>query len=235
MRVLCLLLVVACGSGDTTPTAPGDASTGGGDSSTTPIMLGQPENGRATYYAATGAGNCGFDPTPNDLDVAAMDAPEYDGSAVCGECVQVTGPKGMVTVRIVDQCPGCEMGHLDLSQEAFAKIADVSAGNVPITWEVVACDVQGPIQYHFKDGSSQYWTAIQVRNHKLPIAKLEVQLGGTWTDVPRLDYNYFVQASGVGTTGSFGVRVTSSTGEVLTDTLPGVMANTTVPGAAQFP
>jgi expansin (peptidoglycan-binding protein) len=223
MRALCLLLVVACGSGDTTPTA-----------APPPITLGQPENGRATYYDATGAGNCGFDATPNDLDVAAMDAPEYAGSAVCGECVQVTGPKGQVAVRIVDQCPGCEKGHLDLSQEAFAKIADVSAGNVPITWEVVSCDVQGPIQYHFKDGSSQYWTAIQVRNHRLPITKLELQLGSTWTDVPRLDYNYFVQASGVGT-GAFGVRVTSSTGEVLTDTLPGVAANTTVPGSAQFP
>jgi expansin (peptidoglycan-binding protein) len=197
--------------------------------------LGQSENGRATYYAATGSGACGFDPSPNDLDVAAMDAPEWGGSAVCGECVQVTGPKGEVTVRIVDQCPECEPGHLDLSQEAFGKIADVSAGNVTITWQVVACNVQGPVQYHIKDGSSQWWTAIQVRNSKLPIAKLEYKTGaGAYTNVARVDYNYFVVDQGVGPD-PYMVRITSQNGEVLEDSLPAVVANANVPGGAQFP
>ncbi len=89
--------------------------------------------GRATYYDADGSGNCSFDASPDDLDVAAMDAPEWDNSGVCGACVAIEGPRAASTVRIVDQCPECEKGHLDLSQEAFAKIADVSAGNVPIT------------------------------------------------------------------------------------------------------
>jgi expansin (peptidoglycan-binding protein) len=211
--------VVACSSSSNTTTPP----------------LGQPENGRATYYAADGSGNCGYDPSPNDLDVAAMDASEWNGSAVCGECVAITGPKGAVTVRIVDQCPDCEQGHLDLSQSAFAKIADVSAGNVPITWKVVACDVQGPVQYFIKDGSSQYWTAIQVRNSKYAISKLEWKTGaGTYTDVTRADYNYFVVDQGVGA-GTYAVRITSSTGATLEDTMPAVVASTTVNGAAQFP
>src|SRR5262249_2810433 len=63
------------------------------------------EHGIATYYAATGDGACLFGPSPGDLMVAAMDAPEYDYAAVCGEYVHVTGPKGAVTVRIVDLCP----------------------------------------------------------------------------------------------------------------------------------
>ena len=225
MRLLSLsilgVVAVACSSGGSTggPTPP----------------LGQPEDGRATYYAATGSGACGFDPSPNDLDVAAMDAPEWGGSAPCGECVQVTGPKGEVTVRIVDLCPECEQGHLDLSQEAFAKIADVSAGNVAITWQVVACNVQGPVQYHIKDGSSQWWTAIQVRNSKLPIAKLEYKTStGAYTNVTRLDYNYFVVDSGVGPD-PYMVRITSQNGEALEDSLPAVVASATVPGAAQFP
>lgn len=206
---------------------------GGNDASTPP--LGQPENGRATYYAADGSGNCGFDPSPNDLDVAAMDAAEWNGSAVCGECVAITGPKGSVTVRIVDQCPGCETGHLDLSQEAFAKIADVSAGNVPITWQVVACNTSGPVDYRIKDGSSQYWTAIQVRNAKYAISKLEWKTGSaSYADVTRADYNYFVIGSGVGP-GPYMVRITSSTGAVLEDSLPVVAASTDVTGAAQFP
>ncbi len=197
--------------------------------------LGQPENGRATYYAADGSGACGFDPSPNDLNVAAMDQSEWAGSAVCGECVEVTGPKGTVTVRIVDLCPGCEQGHLDLSQQAFAQIADVSAGNVPISWQVVACDVQGPVQYHIKDGSSQWWTAIQVRNSKLPVSKLEYKTGTTpYTDVARADYNYFVVDTGVGPN-PYTVRITAQNGETLEDSLPAVAPNVTVPGAAQVP
>ena len=60
-------------------------------------------------------------PSPQDLMVAAMNAEEYDNAAYCGAYVHgVTGPKGEVTVRIVDLCPECRAGHLDLSQEAFA-------------------------------------------------------------------------------------------------------------------
>jgi expansin (peptidoglycan-binding protein) len=220
----CVVTVIACGSSDGASPNPGPSP-----------ALGQSQSGIATYYAATGAGNCGFDPSPNDLDVAAMNAEQYAGSAVCGSCVRVVGPKGEVTVRIVDQCPECKKGHLDLSKEAFAKIADVSAGRVDISWTVVACNVSGPVQYHFKDGSSQYWTAIQIRNHKLPITKLELKKNGAWTEIQRADYNYFVDASGAGT-GPVNVRITGQGGATLEDTLAGgVVADTTVSGAKQFP
>ncbi len=206
----------------------GSGGSGGGN------PLSSPESGVATYYDATGAGACSFDPSPNDLDVAAIDMPEWNGSAPCGECVAVTGPQGSVTVRIVDLCPGCETGHLDLSMQAFSQIADVSAGRVPITWQVVPCDVQGNLQYRYKEGSSQYWTAIQVRNSRLPVASLEVQLNGAWQMVTRSDYNYFVEPNGVGTTAGFGVRVTASDGQQLVDALPPLQPELVVSGAAQF-
>lgn len=230
----CVLALVACGSSSTGAggSGSGSSSSGGGGSSSGGISS-QPEQGVATYYAATGDGACSFGPSPNDLNVAAMDQPEWNGSAVCGECVAITGPKGSVTVRIVDLCPECEPGHLDLSQQAFAQIADVSAGKVPITWKVVPCSVTGNVAYQIKDGSSQYWTAIQVRNSRLPVAKLEWMQNGVWTDVSRADYNYFVVSSGVGP-GSYQVRITSSTGETLTDTLPPVQPNAVVQGSGQF-
>ena len=233
-----VLALIACGSSSTNGGgggggggSSGSSSSGGGSSSVG--ISSTPEQGVATYYAATGDGACGFGPSPNDLNVAAMDQPEWNGSAVCGECVAVTGPKGSVTVRIVDLCPECEPGHLDLSQEAFAQIADVSAGKVSITWKVVPCDVTGNVEYQIKDGSSQYWTAIQVRNSRLPVAKLEWMQSGAWTDVSRASYNHFVVSSGVGT-GSYQVRITSSTGETLVDTLPPVQPNTVVQGSGQF-
>ena len=231
-------MVTACGS-DATSGNGGNGSDGGGGSSGggtgagTGSYVGTTESGVATYYDATGAGNCSFDPSPGDLDVAAMDAPEYDNSNVCGECVAITGPKGNVTVRIVDQCPECEVGHLDLSQSAFAKIADVSAGKVPISWNVVECNVTGPISYHYKDGTSQYWTAIQARNTRLPITSLEIQSGGTFTKVDRASYNYFVDTSGAGT-GPVTVRLTAIDGQQVTDTLTPPASDVSIAGAAQF-
>jgi expansin (peptidoglycan-binding protein) len=228
--VFAMGLLAACSSSHGAGGA--DGGGGGGAGGGGPIT--SPESGVATYYDATGEGACSFDATPNDLDVAAMDMPEWNGSAPCGECAAVTGPNGSVTVRIVDLCPGCEKGHLDLSMEAFAKIADVSAGRVPVSWQVVPCDVSGPVEYRYKEGSSQYWTAIQVRNHRLPITSLEVQLGGAWQSVARSDYNYFVDAAGVGTTSGFAVRITASDGQEIVDSLPPVQSALVVNGATQF-
>lgn len=226
--------VLACGSDASSGNGSGgNGGGGGGGGGGGSNYVGKSESGVATYYAADGSGNCSFDPSPNDLDVAAMDDPEWDNSNVCGECVAVTGPKGSVTVRIVDRCPECETGHLDLSESAFAKIADVSAGRVPITWKVVACNVTGPVSYHYKDGTSQYWTAIQVRNTRLPVKSLEIQSGGTFSPVNRESYNYFVDASGAGA-GSVTVRITSIDGQQLVDTLTAPASDVSVAGAAQF-
>lgn len=192
--------------------------------------------GVATYYDATGAGACSFDASPHDLMVAAMNAEEYDTAAVCGAYVQVTGPKGTVTVRIVDLCPECKAGHLDLSREAFAQIADLVQGRVTITWRVVSPALSGPVAYHFKDGSNQWWTAVQLRNHRNPIARLEYQTSdGRWVAVPRTAYNYFVQTSpGMGP-GPYTFRVTDIYGRSLIDSGIGHVENGTVNGAAQFP
>lgn len=192
--------------------------------------------GIATYYDATGAGACLFDPSPQDLMVSAMNGDEYDNAAVCGAYVLVTGPLGEVTVRIVDLCPECHTGHLDLSREAFARIADLPQGRVSITWQVVSPALSGPIAYHFKDGSNQWWTAVQIRNHRNPIAKFEYRTaGGQWVDVPRTSYNYFVQTNpGMGS-GPYTFRVTDSYGNTLTDSgIPHVEMGT-IQGAAQFP
>lgn len=193
-------------------------------------------NGYATYYTwADGSGNCMFDPTPNDLMVGAMNHVDYSGSAVCGSCVTVTGPNGEVTVRIVDQCGDCPQGNLDLSPQAFSRIADIAQGRVPITWKFVPAPVQGNIIYHFKDGSNQWWTAVQIRNHRYPVAKLEyLTAQGTYKSVSRLDYNYFVEPSGMGT-GPFTFRVTDIYGHVIVDSGIPHVEGANVPGASQFP
>jgi expansin (peptidoglycan-binding protein) len=98
---------------------------------------GPEQSGEATYYNAEGKGACGIE-TPADYLVAAINDEQYS-KANCGRCVSVTGPKGTVIVRVIDKCPGCDAGDLDLSETAFTKIADKSAGRVKITWRFTTC------------------------------------------------------------------------------------------------
>ena len=193
--------------------------------------------GVATYYDATGEGNCSFEASPNNLMVAAISYEDYDLAAYCGAYVEAYGPKGTVTVRIVDKCPdaGCQAGHLDMSPQAFAQIADLAQGRVAITWRVVSPPLSGPIAYHFKDGSNQWWTAVQIRNHRNPIVKFEYRnAAGSWVNVARVDYNYFVQSGGMGP-GPYSFRVTDSYGNLITDS--GIVGgdNVTRSGSGQFP
>jgi expansin (peptidoglycan-binding protein) len=221
LAAVVLPLLTACG-----PTDPGDALR----------ALRDNQKGLITYYDADGTGNCLYDPSPQNLDVAAIWIGQFQESAICGACAEVEGPKGSLRVRIVDSCPDCTTpGHLDLSREAFAKIADPVAGRVDVRWRLVSCAVQGPLRYRFKEGSSQYWTGIQVFNHRVPVTKLEYWKNSAWVAVKRESFNYFVEPKGMGA-GALKLRVTSLDGQTLEDTLPGIVGdnNKIFDGAAQF-
>jgi expansin len=226
----------SAGSSSGSSGSSGSSSSSGSDpgSSSGSVFSSEQHTGIATYYDATGDGSCSFG-TSSDLDVAAFDFPEFAKSASCGSCVAVSGPKGAVTVRIVDSCPGCEDHHLDLSKSAFAKIADLQAGRVPITYQTVACKVSGPMAYQFKDGSHQFWTAIQVRNHRLPIAKLEAKKNGAFVELKRSDYNYFIDDQGL-KDDPIALRITAADGQVVTDSMPGAKdhGGQEYPGVVQF-
>jgi expansin (peptidoglycan-binding protein) len=229
-------LMLACGSSDAT-------AKGGGNTSPPPTTVitmeafGETHTGVATYYTtADGSGACLYDKNTADTNIAALDVSDWNGSAWCGARADVIDSDNgnKVRVRIVDECPDCSAGQLDLHPDAFAELAPTSAGRVPITWTFVACDVTGPVSYKYKDGSNPYWTAVQVRNSRYPISKLESSSdGSTWTEAARQDYNYFLNVNGFGT-GSVQVRITAESGEMLTDTLPAVTANAVTAGQAQF-
>lgn len=194
--------------------------------------------GDATFYTfASGAGACMFDSTPNDLMVAAMNTKDFDNSNLCGAYVKVNGPNGTsVNVRIVDLCPDCSEGHIDLSPSAFAQLADTSKGRIRVTWQVIEYNVAGPIQYHFKDGSNQWWTAVQIRNHRYPIYSVEYLAGdNSYKKINRTNYNYFVQSNpGMGP-GPYTFRVTDIYGHVVVDSAITHVENGTVSGKSQFP
>lgn len=192
--------------------------------------------GSATYYDATGRGSCSFDPprAPSDRMVAALSGADYAHASWCGACLAVAGPLGDVVVRVVDQCPGCRHGDLDLSREAFAKIAPLSAGRTKVTWHEVPCPVTGPVVYQVKPGSNPQWTAIQLRNHRHRIARLEARdARGVYHAIARTDDNYFVAPGGLGP-GPYALRVSDVHGHALEDSEI-ALGPAAQPGAAQFP
>lgn len=197
--------------------------------------------GDSTYYTATGMGNCSIDPPQNNL-FGAMNRAEYANSAICGAYVEITSAMGNVVVQITDQCPECLIGRIDLSPQAFSQLAEFKQGIVPTTWRIVSPDLSGPIRYHFKEGSSQWWTAVQIRNHRNPIAKLEVRdANGQFVVMTRMSYNFFIlngdqngAQQGLGP-GPYTFHTTDLYGNSLID--PGITLNVAgdSAGKAQFP
>ncbi|MEU4397508.1 expansin EXLX1 family cellulose-binding protein [Micromonospora orduensis] len=168
-------------------------------------------SGKATFYDSNGAGgNCSNPAAPANRLYVALGPSEYAAGAACGGFLDVTGPKGTVRVLIMDQCPECEPGHLDLSREAFARIANPVQGLVPVTYRaVVNPPLPGPLTFRIKEGASQFWFAVRVGNHGNPLRAVEVRQGdsGPWRSTARQDYNYWLIPSGAGA-GPFSVRVT---------------------------
>jgi expansin (peptidoglycan-binding protein) len=208
---------------------------------TPPAQANPTYTGEATYYDwADGSGNCSFDPTPADLMVGAMNESQYGMAELCGAYVELTGPNGTITVRIVDRCPECRPGDIDLSPAAFERIAPLVQGRVRISWRVVSPPLSAPVSWRFKDGSSQWWTGVQVLNHRNPITTLEYKnSAGTWVNVRRERYNYFVEPAGMGP-GPFTFRITDIYGNQLVESgVPLLSAPTPptpiIPGSMQFP
>ncbi|MDX3695903.1 expansin EXLX1 family cellulose-binding protein [Streptomyces europaeiscabiei] len=181
------------------------------------IRPGAEYEGVATFYdAGTGEGGaCSYGPS-DDVMTAAMNTTDYEVSKACGAYVRVRAAGGgAVTVRITNECPApCKPGQLDLSAQAFAKLAAPSRGQIPITWSLLSPGTSDPLSIRYKTGSSQYWCGIQVIGHRNPLARLEVRDGGGWARLTRTEYNYFLSEQGGGCGGA--LRITDIYGEQLT-------------------
>jgi expansin len=174
-------------------------------------------SGIATHYALQGLPNCSYPSPPADGLFAALSPGEYDNGAACGGYLEVHGPDGSVRVEVIDQCPGCGDGHIDLSEAAFSDIAPLNAGLVDVTYQsIVNPSLPGPISLLVKQGSSQYWLALLAMNTGNPLASVQVQSesGGGWSSLVQASYNYWIAQSGAGA-GPFTVRLTDNQGHVV--------------------
>ena len=187
-------------------------------------------SGEATHYVLQpGTGNCSYPGLPAGQLYVALSPGEYAAGAACGSYLQVSGPDGSVTAEVVDQCPPCGAGHIDLSEPAFARIAPLSAGLVGVSYHtIVDPPLPGPLSVLVKTGSSAYYLALLPVNTGNALASVQASSPSHgWQDLARASYGYWLAPAGLGA-GPFTVRLTDSAGHQAT--LTGIQLS---PGTVQ--
>jgi len=204
--------------------------------------------GGDTYYTGDGtsytlgqvsAGNCNFmyDPGVGD-NYAALNSEQWDSTLNCGRCAEVScddsrcsDTSSTVTVYIVDKCPECSEGDLDLSPTVFKELTGSDPSRYTIKWKFVDCPVSGNIEYCTKSGSSSSWLAVQPANFANGVASVKIAN----QDVTMVDScYYFLLNGGSGVDMSaVDIELTSISGETITDTLS-LTADVCTAGSSNF-
>ncbi|MBP0967483.1 MAG: hypothetical protein J5722_07610 [Oscillospiraceae bacterium] len=195
-------------------------------------------SGFATFYGGGYEGGCAMlDPVSRDYWITAMNLPDWNNAELAGAYLEVTGELGTIKVLVTDLLPEGAKGDLDLYTDAFPLIAPAEKGKVPVTWRIIPLDTAetAPLSYKYKVGSTEFWCAVQVRNHRYPIEKLEyLNEDGSFVELPRRNFNYFEAQSGLGK-GPFTFRITDIYGQVVIDEDIPFTPDEIQQGHAQFP
>lgn len=183
--------------------------------------------------------------TGNGRFFGAMNAADYQTAAPCGACVEITrlDTGRQVTVTIVDSCPGCPPGHIDLSADAFAELEDHELGCVgpdegcqhyPVSWRYVACPVSEDISFRLQPPTNPWWRSFLVQSHRYPLASMEILVDGVWLPADRKDYNYWWVGDGDIGPPPWPVRLTDVNGSVVEYTIEAASEND-IQSSVQFP
>ena len=190
--------------------------------------------GQASFFNGGYTGGCAMlDPIDENYYLAALNKEDYNNAELAGAYLEVTGSKGTAYVLVSDVLDEGQKGDLNISEAAYRKVTDSREKSSKITWKVVALPTQDPISYKFKEGSSKYWCGIQIRNHRFPVAKVELVRGdGTTQIFKRENFNYFM-GTNLGD-GPYTFRVTDIYGNVCEDELITISDKQIVKGKANF-
>ncbi|MCM1132130.1 MAG: hypothetical protein NC340_01525 [Ruminococcus flavefaciens] len=195
--------------------------------------------GDGTFYGGGYVGGCAMlDPVSSDYWIVAMNIEDYNNAQLAGAYLEVTGELGTINMLVTDLLPEGKKGDLDLYVDAFPLIAPAEKGRVPVSWKIIPLDTaeNAPVCYKYKEGTTEYWCGVQVRNHRYPVAKLEyLNKNGEFEEIQRRNYNYF-ESDSMGA-GPFTFRITDIYGQVIVDeNIPLSYDDTEIiQGGAQFP
>ena len=201
------------------------------------LSLGETYQGRATFYdAANPAGGKvagGYDNLSGPAlgGIVAINNVQWNGSEASGGFLEVSGPKqrkgaAPITVQIADLLYERADG-LDMSAEAFAKVAEPVDGIVNIEYKLVdpGDDFQTPYGHKIGDGivvesisgANPYYGAIRLNNHRYPIESVDMLTeGGGKVALDRGEDNRFVINDKSGIYGTQDLLVTDVFGQQVT-------------------
>ncbi|MCX6182394.1 MAG: expansin EXLX1 family cellulose-binding protein [Bacteroidetes bacterium] len=181
-------------------------------------------SGDGTYYIDAEAPasqsslfNCSFKHPEIKPYYGAMNNTQYATADYCGACVELTGnvgTKGTQIIEIVDKCPECLVGDIDLSTQAFlAVFGDLVIGRANMSWHEVACPWSTAPVNITTQGSNQWYAKLIIAKHKNRINKVEMYSGSSWVNLIRSSDNGWVGS--VNVTGLTQVRITDIFGQQL--------------------
>ncbi|KAG1052813.1 hypothetical protein G6F46_003519 [Rhizopus delemar] len=100
-------------------------------------------SGKGTYYDV-GPGSCGNTDTDSEMVVAINKSQMGNGANPnsnphCNKRVKIIGSSGKACyARVVDTCPGCDHGSIDMSPALFKKVCgSLGLGFCSIKWDFV--------------------------------------------------------------------------------------------------
>ncbi len=175
--------------------------------------------GEGTFYGGDYEGGCAMlDPVSHDYRIVAMNLADYNDAQLAGAYLEVTGELGTINMLVTDLLPEGKKGDLDLYVDAFPLIAPAEKGRVPVSWRIIPLNTanDAPISYKYKEGTTEFWCGIQLRNHRYPITRLEyLDENGEFQEIKRRPYNYF-ESDKMGK-GPFTFRITDIYGQMVID------------------
>lgn len=201
-------------------------------------------HGDLTTYGLSqpSSGNCNMMDSPSSAisNYAAINDPQWDGSKSCGRCAEVTCVDDRCSdhsktsiVNIIDRCPECKVGDLDVSPSVFSYLTGSSPSRYKIKWRFVDCPVTGNIKYCLKGGSNSFWVAIQPANMVTGVQSMTIN--GQSTRMVDSAYYYLFDGKGAvqNDLSSIQVKLISVNGEVIQDTVS-LQAGQCTEGRYQF-
>ncbi|KAL4086075.1 hypothetical protein PRIC1_014697 [Phytophthora ramorum] len=200
-------------------------------------------DGTAYSLGDTSSGNCNMMSALSfaTTDYAALNNEQWDGLQNCGRCAEVScadsrcsDQSKSVVVQLLDRCPECKHGDLDLSPSVFKTLTGSDPSRYTVKWKFVDCPVPGNVNYCLKGGSNNYWTAVQPTNVATGITSL--QINGKATKMLDGAYYYLLDGSGsvVADLSSVTVSMTDLNGVSMKDTVS-LSAGSCTQGSSQFP
>ncbi|KAE9310303.1 hypothetical protein PF008_g20496 [Phytophthora fragariae] len=200
-------------------------------------------DGTAYTLGQTSAGNCNMMSALNFAtnDYAALNDKQWDGLQNCGRCAEVScaddrcaDQSKSVVVQILDRCPECAYGDLDLSPTVFTALTGSTPARYTVKWKFVDCPVSGNVNYCLKGGSNNFWTAVQPTNVATGVKSL--QINGQDTTMLGSAYYYLLDGASQTQTDLFSVTIsmTDVNGNSIEDTVS-LTADSCTEGSNQFP